>query len=326
MSQTANTFDTFAAKGIRESLSNVIYNISPEETPFMSNIGRENVKNTYFEWQTDSLAAASTTNAQVEGDDVSSYDSTAATTRIGNYTQVSRKTVLISGTLESVDKAGRRSELAYQLAKRSAELKRDMESIMLTNQAASAGSAGVSTALRKSGSLLAYLKTNTDKGTGGVDPVYTTKPDATRTDATDANLRTFTETILKSVIQKVWAAGGTPKILMVGPVNKQRVSGFAGIAEIRKEVVGNRAATIIGAADVYVSDFGNVNVVPNRFQRERDAFVLDPEYASVAFLRPFNTVELAKTGDAEKRMILVEWGLKVNTEAAHGLAADLTTT
>jgi hypothetical protein len=113
---------------------------------------------------------------------------------------------------------------------------------------------------------------------------------------------------------------------MVGPVNKQRVSGFAGIAEIRREVTGNKPGVIIGAADVYVSDFGAVSVVPNRFQRERDAFVLDPEYASVAFLRPFQTVELAKTGDAEKRMILVEWGLKVNTEAAHGLAADLTTT
>ena len=326
MSQTANTFDTFNAKGIRESLSNVIYNISPEETPFMSNVGRENVKNTYFEWQTDSLAAASTTNAQIEGDDVSSFDSTSATTRIGNYTQISSKTVVISGTLESVDKAGRRSELAYQLAKRSAELKRDMESIMLTNQAAAAGSAGVSTALRKTGSLLAFLKSNTDKGTGGADPVYTSSPNATRTDATAANLRTFTETILKSVIQKVWAAGGSPKILMVGPVNKQRVSGFAGIAQIRKEVVGNNPASIIGAADVYVAEVGNVNVVPNRFQRERDAFVLDPEYASVAFLRPFNTVELAKTGDAEKRMINVEWGLKVNTEAAHGLAADLTTT
>jgi len=326
MSQTSNTFDTFAAKGIRESLSNVIYNISPEETPFMSNIGRENVKNTYFEWQTDSLAAASTTNAQIEGDDVSSYDSTSATTRIGNYTQVSRKTLILSGTLESVDKAGRRSELAYQLAKRSAELKRDMEAIMLCNQKADGGSAGTSTALRKTGSLLAFLKSNTDKGTGGADPSYTTQPNATRTDALDANLRTFTETILKSVIQKVWAAGGTPKVLMVGPVNKQRVSGFAGIAEIRREVVGNRPATIIGAADVYVSDFGNVSVVPNRFQRERDAFVLDPEYAAVAFLRPFQTVELAKTGDAEKRMILVEWGLKVNTEAAHGLAADLTTT
>lgn len=326
MSQTSNTFDTFAAKGIRESLSNVIYNISPEETPFMSNIGRENVKNTYFEWQTDSLAAASTTNAQIEGDDVSSYDSTSATTRIGNYTQVSRKTLILSGTLESVDKAGRRSELAYQLAKRSAELKRDMEAIMLCNQKADGGSAGTSTALRKTGSLLAFIKSNTDKGTGGADPSYTTQPNATRTDALDANLRTFTETILKSVIQKVWAAGGTPKILMVGPVNKQRVSGFAGIAEIRREVVGNKPATIIGAADVYVSDFGNVSVVPNRFQRERDAFVLDPEYAAVAFLRPFQTVELAKTGDAEKRMILVEWGLKVNTEAAHGLAADLTTT
>ena len=326
MSQTANTFDTFAAKGIRESLSNVIYNISPEETPFMSNIGRENVKNTYFEWQTDSLAAASTTNAQVEGDDVSSFDSTSATTRVGNYTQISNKTVLISGTLEAVDKAGRRSELAYQLAKRSAEIKRDMESTMLTNQAASAGSAGVSTALRKTGSLLAFLKTNTDKGTGGADPVYTSSPNATRTDATAANLRTFTEAILKTVIQKVWASGGSPKLLMVGPVNKARVSGFTGIAEIRREVTGNRQATIIGAADVYVSDFGSVSVVPNRFQRERDAFVLDPEYASVAFLRPFQTVELAKTGDAEKRLITVEYGLKVNTEAAHGLAADLTTT
>lgn len=326
MSQTANTFDTFAAKGIRESLSNVIYNISPEETPFMSNIGRENVKNTYFEWQTDSLAAASTTNAQIEGDDVSSFDSTSATTRVGNYTQISNKTVLISGTLEAVDKAGRRSELAYQLAKRSAEIKRDMESTMLTNQAASAGSAGVSTALRKTGSLLAFLKTNTDKGTGGVDPVYTSSPNATRTDATAANLRTFTEAILKTVIQKVWASGGSPKLLMVGPVNKARVSGFTGIAEIRREVTGNRQATIIGAADVYVSDFGSVSVVPNRFQRERDAFVLDPEYASVAFLRPFQTVELAKTGDAEKRLITVEYGLKVNTEAAHGLAADLTTT
>jgi hypothetical protein len=326
MSQTANTFDTFAAKGIRESLSNVIYNISPEETPFMSNIGRENVKNTYFEWQTDSLAAASTTNAQVEGDDVSSFDSTSATTRVGNYTQISNKTVLISGTLEAVDKAGRRSELAYQLAKRSAEIKRDMESTMLTNQAASAGSAGVSTALRKTGSLLAFLKTNTDKGTGGVDPVYTSSPNATRTDATAANLRTFTEAILKTVIQKVWASGGSPKLLMVGPVNKARVSGFTGIAEIRREVTGNRQATIIGAADVYVSDFGSVSVVPNRFQRERDAFVLDPEYAAVSYLRPFQTVELAKTGDAEKRLITVEYGLKVNTEAAHGLAADLTTT
>ncbi|MGA0335144.1 MAG: DUF5309 domain-containing protein [Luminiphilus sp.] len=325
MSQTSNTFDTFNAKGIRESLSNVIYNISPEETPFMSNIGRENVKNTYFEWQTDSLAAASTTNAQIEGDDVSAYDSTSATTRIGNYTQVSRKTLILSGTLESVDKAGRRSELAYQLAKRSAELKRDMESTMLTNQAAAAGSAGVSTALRKTGSLLAFLKTNTNKGSGGADPSYSTSPNATRTDAASGDQRTFTEVILKDVIQQVWTEGGTPKILMVGPVNKQRVSGFQGIAQIRKDVPGRGPAVIIGAADVYVSDFGAVSVVPNRFQRERDAFVLDPEYASVAFLRPFQTVELAKTGDAEKRMIVVEWGLKVNTEAAHGLAADLTT-
>ena len=323
MAAVTNTYTRFDAKGVREDLSNVIYQISPEETPFMSNVGRENVKNTYFEWQTDELAAAVTTNAQIEGDDITSFTAATPTVRLGNYTQISRKDVIISGTLESVDKAGRRSEFSYQMAKKSAELKRDMETTILANQAAAAGS---TSSARKTGALLAFLTTNTNKGTGGGDPSYTTVPDAARTDATTTNLRSFSETLLKDVIQQVWTEGGTPSMVMAGPVNKQNLSKMAGIASQRFNATGAKPSTIIGAADIYVSDFGNVTIVPNRFQRERDVFVLDTSYAAIAYLRPFQTVELAKTGDAEKRMLLVEWGLKVNNEKAHGLVADLNST
>jgi hypothetical protein len=317
MAIVSNTFTTYSAKGIRENLSNIIYNISPEETPFQSNIGKDSVQNTLYEWQTDALQAAAT-NAQLEGDDIGTYDPVTATVRMQNYCQISRKTVVLSNTEEVVNKAGRKSELAYQLAKKGAELKRDMELVMVQSQVASAGS---TSAARTTGSVLAFIKTNTD--TTGTDPSYTTLPNSLRTDGT---VRTFTETILKNVIQKTWTSGGTPKILMTGPVNKQRVSGFAGIAATRYNIEGGaKPATIVGAADVYVSDFGNVTVVANRFQRERDALVLDPEYASVAYLRPFQQMELAKTGDAEKRLLIVEYGLKITSENAHGLAADLVT-
>ena len=319
MTIVTNTFTTYSAKGIREDLSNIITNIAPEETPFQSNIGKESVTNTLYEWQTDTLQAAAT-NAQLEGDDVGTYDPVTATVRMQNYCQISRKTVVLSATEEIVNKAGRKSELAYQLAKKGSELKRDMELIMTNSQVASAGS---TSAARTTGSILAFIKTNTDAQTNGVEPSYTTLPNSLRT---DGNVRTFTETILKNVIQKVWTSGGTPKILMTGPVNKQRVSGFSGIAATRFNIDGGaRPATIVGAADVYVSDFGNVSVVANRFQRERDGLVIDPEYATVAYLRPFQQIELAKTGDAEKRMLVVEYGLKINAENAHGLAADLVT-
>jgi hypothetical protein len=319
MSIVSNTFTTYSAKGIREDLSNVITNIAPEETPFQSNIGRETISNTLFEWQTDTLADAAA-NAQLEGDDVASFDSVTATVRLTNYAQISRKTIILSNTEEVVNKAGRRSELAYQIAKRGSELKRDQEFIMLNGGVAVAGN---TTTARVTASLGAFVKTNTDKQTDGVDPSYTTLPNSART---DGNVRTFTETILKNVIQKVWTAGGTPKILMCGPVNKQRVSGFSGIASSRFNINGgDKPAVLIGAVDIYVSDFGNVAVIANRFQRERDAWVIDPEYAKMTVLRPYQQVELAKTGDAEKRMLLQEWGLKILAENAHGLAADLIT-
>jgi len=319
MSIVTNTFTTFDAKGIREDLSNIITNIAPEETPYMSNIGRESISNSLFEYQTDTLAAAAA-NKQIEGDDVASFDAVTATVRLQNYAQISRKTIILSATEEVVNKAGRRSELAYQIAKRSAELKRDQEFTMLNNAVAAAGS--TSTA-RGTASLGAFLKTNIDKASDGTNPSYTTLPSSARTDGT---VRTFTETILKNVIQQVWTAGGAPKILMTGPVNKQRVSGFSGIASSRFNINGGeKPATLIGAVDLYVSDFGTVAVVANRFQRERDAWVLDPEYAKMTVLRPYQQIELAKTGDAEKRMLLVEWGHKVLAENAHGLAADLIT-
>ena len=319
MTIVTNTFTTFDAKGIREDLSNIITNIAPEETPYMSNIGRESISNSLFEWQTDTLAAAAA-NKQLEGDDVSSFDAVVATVRLQNYAQISRKTIVLSATEEVVNKAGRRSELAYQIAKRGSELKRDQEFTMLNGAVAAAGN---TTTARGTASLGAFVKTNVDMQTNGTNPSYTTLPNSART---DGNVRTFTETILKNVIQQVWAAGGTPKILMTGPVNKQRVSGFAGIASSRFNIDGGvKPATIIGAADVYVSDFGNVQLVPNRFQRERDAWVIDPEYAKMTTLRPYQQVELAKTGDAEKRMLIVEFGHKVLAENAHGLAADLIT-
>lgn len=327
MTILANTFTTFDAKGIREDLSDAIYNISPKDTPFMSNIKKGQATQTFFEWQTDVLAAPDTSNAQLDGDDVNPFDSTSPTTRVGNYTQISRKTVLLSGTLEAVDKAGRKSELAYQLAKRAAELKRDQESIFLTNQGASAGS---TVAARKTGSFLAWLKSNTQSfgnyGTSGVDtnaPVYTNIPTAPRTDA--GTLTAFTEQMVKDAMLASYNAGGKPEMLMVGPHNKQAASAFSGVATKTFYQSAVEETAIIGAADVYVSDFGTLSIVPNRFQRPRDAFLIDPEFAGVVFLRPYITEPLAKTGDAEKRMLLVEYGLKIHNEKAHAAIFDLTT-
>jgi hypothetical protein len=263
------------------------------------------------------LASVNTGNALVEGADASAA-TLSPTTRIGNYTQIVGKTIQVSGTLESVDKAGRKSEKAYQLAKASAELKRDIEGIITANQGQSAGS---SSAARVMGSLLSYIKTNTNKGSGttaGADP--TTIGVSTRTDGTT---RTFQESMLKDVVAKVFTSGGTPSVLMVSPALKQVVSGFTGLAQHRYNSNANGNVTILAGADMYASDFGVLQVVPNRFMRTRDALVLDPEYAALAYLRPFQTNELAKTGDSEKTQILAEVTLEVKNEAAHGGIFDL---
>lgn len=311
------TYKTYESVGNREDLTDVIYNISPTDTPFMSSVGKTKATAVYHEWQTDSLADATTANAVVEGADASSA-TLAPTTRVGNRTQISQKTIQIAGTLESVDKAGRKSEKAYQLSKASSELKRDMEKILLSNQAAVTGDAVTA---RKLGSLQAWLETNyVGAGTAGSDGT------TARVSGTDA---AFTETMLKNAVKAAYEQGGNPSVLMVTPTQKQVVSGFAGIAEQRYQAPSNAPTTIVGAADVYLSDFGTLSVVPNRFMSaDADddgevAFVLDPEYASIAYLRPFATNELAKTGDSEKTQLLVEYTLEVKNEKAHAIIADL---
>ena len=311
-------YDRYSAIGAREDLSDVIYDISPTDTPIMSTIGKTKATSVTHEWQTDSLAAATTANALVEGASASEGTITP-TTRLANLTQIVGKTVMVSGTLLASDLAGRKSEMAYQLAKASAEIKRDIETIITANQGQTAGSSGSSA--RKLGSLLSYIKTNTSKnGTSvtGVDP--TTLGVSTRT---DGSTRAFTETILKDVIAKVFASGGTPSALFVSPAQKQVVSAFTGLAAQRYQVPTSGQATILAGADLYQSDFGVLQIVPNRFMRTRDALVLDPEYAALAYLRPFQTNDIAKVGDADKKQILAELTLEVRNEAAHGGAFDL---
>jgi hypothetical protein len=313
------TYQTYQSIGNREDLTDMIYDISPTETPFMSSIGKTKATAVLHEWQTDSLANATTNNAAVEGADASSA-TLAPTTRVGNRTQISQKTIQISGSEETIDKAGRKSEKAYQLAKASSELKRDMEKIMLSNQAAAAGD---STTARTLGSLQAWLNTNAVLGAGGVAGSLGTTARVSGTDAA------FTEAMLKTAVKSAFTNGGNPTVLMVSPTQKQVVSSFAGIAEQRYAAPANKQTTIVGAADVYLSDFGTLSVVPNRFTTPdaddggEQAFVLDPEYAATAFLRPFQTNELAKTGDSEKTQLLVEYTLEVKNEAAHAIIADL---
>ena len=314
------TYTKYDAIGQREDLSDVIYNISPTDTPIMSSIGKTKATAVNHEWQTDSLAAATTANALVEGADATSA-TLSPTTRYGNLTQIVGKTIQVSGTLEAVDKAGRKSEKAYQLAKGSAEIKRDIETIITANQAKVAGD-GSSTA-RKMSSLLSFIKTNTSVGAGtttaGADP--TTIGVSARVDADTT--RTFTETMLKEVVREVFASGGTPSVLFVSPALKQTVSGFTGLAATRYQAPVNGQATILAGADIYQSDFGQISIVPNRFMRTRDALLLDPEYAALAYLRPFQTNELAKAGDSDKTQILAELTLEVKNEAAHGGVFDL---
>ena len=312
MAQPTNTFDTYDSIGEREDLSDVIYNISPTDTPFLSSAAKTKATAVLHEWQTDSLAAAVTSNQVIEGDEAT-IDAITATTRLSNSCQIMDKTILITGTQEAVDKAGRASEIAYQIAKKAKELKRDLEASLTSNNAEVTGSA---TAARVAGGLRSWVATNDVMGTSG------TSGGAGNTAATNGTQRAFTETLLKSVIKSVWNAGGNPTMIMVGPFNKQKLSGFTGNST---RFDAGADATLYTSVDVYASDFGQLQVVPNRFSRDREAWVLDMDYWGVAFLRDFTMHELSKTGDSEKRQLLLEATLESRNEAASGCVADITT-
>lgn len=316
MAQPTGVYVTYSSVGLREDLENVIYDISPTDTPFMSMGGRMDAIAVNHEWQTDALAAASGANYNEEGATLTAAKPTA-TTRLGNICQIALKTTLVSGTLDAVSKAGRKEELAYQMSKRAKELKRDMEtSLVGVNQSKTAMSAD--STVRKLGSLTSWVATNISEGSGASTP-------GNGTARTDGTARSFTETLLKASILSAYNNGADIKYLMMAPAQKQTFSSFVGVgasggSSNRIEAADQR---IIGGMDIYVSDFGEMAVVPNRFQRSKDVWLLDPEYYGIAYLRPFFQKEVASTSDGEQRAIITEYTLVVNNEKALGAVYDL---
>lgn len=313
MTQPTNTFSTNDMVGIREDLSDIIYNISPTETPFLNMVPRVQVSNTNHEWQTDSLAAAAA-NAVIQGDDATT-DAGSATTRLGNRTQISDKVARVTGTARAVNTAGRADELDYQMLKKGRELRRDMEKALLDNNAKVTGN---DTTASELAGVPAWLITNTDFGASGADAT------GDGTDArTDGTQRAFTEDQVKTVMVSVFNEGGMPNVMMLGGFNRQIASSFGSGTKFQKV----EDSVLRTSFDVYESDFGELKIVPNRFQRARDALILQTDMWAVGFLpgREFATYDLAKTGDTDRRQILSEYTLEARQEKASGGVFDLTT-
>ena len=282
MAVNANTNETYNVSTLREDLQDALISISPTETPFMSSIGRKNVSNTYFEWPVVELAAASASNRVAEGESAPGNDAPTNALRLANYTQISDKVVEVSDTNEAVNGAGDVQRMAKQIALKLRELKRDMETMLVgDNNAAVAGSSGTA---RETASLTAFLKTNVDRGVGGANPTLSgTTEGFPNAAATDGTLRALTETMLKDVIASCWDEGAEPTIVLCGSGVKQKISStFTGSATRYRDISDKK---IVASVDMYVSDFGELQIVPSRFIRSRDVFVLDPSYARVGYLQ-----------------------------------------
>lgn len=323
MAALSNTFLTFAAIGNREDLIDIIYNISPTDTPFQAAIGKNKAEATFHEWQTDVLAAAAA-NAVVQGDDsTNSFTFTAPvyTKRIGNRTQISRKDVLVAGTQDAVSKAGRKKEMVYQLTKKAKELSRDMEFVLTQVGISAVGGATTAPTLGSLenwyGLTASASTANTSLGVGGANATNTAT-----TIRTDGTQRPLTETLLKGVIQGAWTNGGDIDLIMTGPFNKSVISGFTGNNTRMQDTSDKK---LIAAIDVYVSDFGTHKVVANRFSRDRTVHALMTDMFAVSSLRPKQTIDLAKTGDNEKAWILAEYTLESRNDSGSGAVFDVTT-
>lgn len=322
MANPVGTFQTYQATGDREDLEDMIYRISPTETPFMTSAARTKATFTKHEWQTDALKSAVTSNQAVEGDTPTNTTVTP-TTRLFNYTEIATYAFNISGTQQAVRPAGRAEEMAFQLVKYGQAIKRDMESALTGANSARAGTSGTA---RVTASLESWISTNwttQSSPTSAASPGFSTTGTLS---PTDASLQvTVSEANVKAIIRACWTAGGSPDTIMVGPYNKTKVSGFSGILTNNIFQKADGQAVIIAAADGYVSDFGQLKVIPNRFNRDRTLSVLDFEYWAVAYLRPFQQFALAKVGDSDQRQMLAEYCLVSRNEGASGKVADLAT-
>jgi hypothetical protein len=313
----SGTFATYAAIGNREDLSDTIYRIDPTDTPFMTGIEREKASAVNHEWQTQALAANTSTNAQLEGDDFTS-DTATATVRLGNICQISRKVAQVTGTQRAVDHAGRDDELSYQEMLKGLELKRDMETVLAgSNQAKVTGG---STTARTTASALSWIKTNAITGTGSAAYPTTADGATTRTDGTQV---AFTEAKLKASLQSCWINGGKPDTIMTGAFNKQQCSTFTGRSSPIEQASTKK---ITAAVDTYESDFGVLKVVPNRFQRSRDVLILQLDMWALAYLngRKMVSIPIAKIGDSDRKAIISEYALVARNEKSSGGVFDNT--
>lgn len=322
MGQPTNTFDSYAAIGNREDLQDKIYMVSPEKTPVVSSIRRFTATQRLHEWQRDALATPNKDNAVIEGDDRTGTPLTA-TSRVANTVQLFDKVAVVSGTQEKTKSAGRGSEMKYQLSKKIVELKRDLEAMVLSDNVAVAGN---STTARKSAGLGAMVYTNISHGGAGATPAHTSG--LATTAQTAGTNRAFTETLLKTVLQSTYTASGEfPSLISLTPSHKGTFSAFAGIAVNRYQVAKGKQGVIVGGADVYMSDFGELTAVPNYVQATANAttaFVLNPEYMGIAYLGEVKSEPLAKTGHTEKELLSAEACLVVTSETAQAAIKNLT--
>ena len=319
MAKITNAFDTYTATSDREDLSNVIYNISPMETPMVSLSGKRSVRNVQFDWQTESLPAATATGV-LEGGEISRAAATA-TTRAANVCQINTRNATVSGSQQASDPAGKKSEMAHQMSVIGRALKRDVEKTICGQQGRNNGAAATVRATR---GFESWITTNAGRATTGTAGANAANENSAPTDGTQ---RAFTEAILKGVLSTCFTNGAYPSVMLVGAYNKQKVSGFSGRASATQAVAleGIPADHVQAAVSVYTSDFGDIKIVPSNFSRARSALLVDPEYVGTAYLRSFETQDLGSIGDAETKAIYVEFGLEMKNEAANGVVADLTT-
>jgi|TARA_B100000085_G_scaffold40000_2_gene33198 hypothetical protein len=317
MAQLSNTFDSYDAVGIRESLEDIIYDISPSDTPFYSACQKVKVANTLHEWQTDALRAA-TTNAHIEGDETTA-EARVATVRRQNRTQIFKNATVIPDTDEGLKKAGRAAEIGYQMLKTAKEQKLDIEKALFDNNAAVAGN---STTARELAGAPAWLITNVNfqSGNSGANP--TGDGSDARTD--DGTATAFSQTKFDDVMQSIWEQGGEPDTVYLSAFQMNKALAFTGNNNQRSSIKAE-SEKVVKHMDVYVTPWGTVEFVPSRQNRSRDVFVMQDDMWAVGVLRPTKNAELAKTGDATRRQVVTELTLICKNEKASGIIADNTT-
>jgi len=307
MAQPTNTFDSYDAVGIRESLEDIIYDVSPSETPFYSSVAKVKATNTFHEWQTDALRS-SAANAHIEGDDTVA-EARTATTRLGNYSQIFKNAVTIADTDSGLKKAGRAAEMAYAVLKVAKEQKLDIEKALFDNNARVAGN---STTARELAGAPVWLTSNTSFGSGGADAT------GDGTDArTDGTQEAFTQARFDSTMQSIWESGGRPDVVYLSAFQMNVALGFTGNNNQRSQVQAGDEKVIKSLA-VYVTPWGTVEFMPTRENRSRDVFIMQKDMWAVGVLRPTKNIELAKTGDSTKRQVVTELTLVCKNEASCG--------